>query len=92
MEKPIKYNIRAKKGARKDFKKIKGTYLEESFNKVINQLRRDPYAPTQGFEKLVPPIAGFYSRRINVQHRVVYKVDEKNKKVIIYSAWGHYTD
>ncbi|OYS65516.1 hypothetical protein CBF94_10305 [Limosilactobacillus reuteri] len=37
-------------------------------------------------------MAGFYSRRINVQHRVVYRVDEINKKVIIYSAWGHYDD
>ena len=92
MEESVKYSIKSKKGARRDFKKIKGTYLEKSFNEIINQLRKDPYKRTQGFEKLVPPIAGFYSRRINVQHRVVYRVDEINKKVIIYSAWGHYDD
>ena len=32
----------------------------------------------------------FYSRRINVQHRVVYKVDDEKKEIVIYSAWGHY--
>ncbi|PWT37199.1 Txe/YoeB family addiction module toxin [Limosilactobacillus reuteri] len=86
----MSYTIKSKKGARRDFKKIKGTYLEKSFLEIINQLKSNPYKDNQSFEKLVPPIKGFYSRRINVQHRVVYKVNEEEKKVIIYSAWGHY--
>lgn len=86
----MSYSIRVKKGAKRDLKKIKGTYLEKSFLKIIEQLQQDPFSPNQSFEKLVPPIKGFYSRRINVQHRVVYKVDEVHKKVIIYSAWSHY--
>ena len=53
-------------------------------------LRKDPLAPNQGFEKLVPPIKGFYSRRINIQHRLVYKVDQDTQTVIIYSAWSRY--
>lgn len=84
------YTIKVKKGAKKDLKKIKGTYLEKSFFEIIEQLRKNPYQNNQSFEKLVPPIRGFYSRRINVQHRVVYKVDEEEKMVIIYSTWGHY--
>lgn len=84
------YTIKVKKGAKKDLKKIKGTYLEKSFLEIIEQLRKNPYQNNQSFEKLVPPIRGFYSRRINVQHRVVYKVDEEEKMVIIYSTWGHY--
>lgn len=86
------YQIKVKKGAKKDLKKIKGTYLEASFLQIIKQLKADPYAPNQSFEKPYPPIRGFYSRRINVQHRVVYRVDQANQKVIIYSAWGHYDD
>lgn len=86
----MSYTIKSKKSARKDFKKIKGTYLEKSFLEIIDQLRENPYSNNQSFEQLVPPIKGFYSRRINVLHRVVYKVDESHKKVIIYSAWGHY--
>ncbi len=86
----MNYSIKSKKGARRDFKKIKGTYLEKNFLDIIKQLEINPYEDNQSFEKLIPPIKGFYSRRINVQHRVVYKVNEEAKEVIIYSAWGHY--
>ena len=86
----MSYSIRGKSGAKRDLKKIKGSYLEKNFLYIINQLKEDPYHNNQSFEKLVPPIKGFYSRRINVQHRVVYKINEEEKTVIIYSAWGHY--
>ena len=86
----MSYTIKSKVSARKDFKKIKGTYLEPSFLDIISTLKTDPFKPTQSFEKLQPPIKGFYSRRINSQHRVVYRVDEKKQQVIIYSAYTHY--
>ena len=87
----MSYAIKLKRSANKDLKKIKGSYLEKSFLQIIEQLRKDPLAPNQGFEKLVPPpIKGFYSRRINIQHRLVYKVDQDTQTVIIYSAWSHY--
>lgn len=86
----MSYKVKSKKGARRDFKKIKGTYLEKSFLAIIKQLKENPYEDNQSFEKLVPPIKGFYSRRINVQHRVVYRINEEEKEVVIYSAWGHY--
>ncbi|MCT2872236.1 Txe/YoeB family addiction module toxin [Limosilactobacillus fermentum] len=86
----MSYAIKLKRSANKDLKKIKESYLEKSFLQIIEQLRKDPLAPNQGFEKLVPPIKGFYSRRINIQHRLVYKVDQDTQTVIIYSAWSHY--
>ncbi|QWS05279.1 Txe/YoeB family addiction module toxin (plasmid) [Limosilactobacillus reuteri] len=86
----MNYAIKVKSGAKRDLKKIKGSYLEKNFLEIIAQLKENPYQNNQSFEKLVPPIKGFYSRRINVQHRVVYKVNEEKKEVVIYSAWGHY--
>ena len=86
----MSYAIKVKSGAKRDLKKIKGSYLEKSFLEIIAQLKENPDQNNQSFEKLVPPIKGFYSRRINVQHRVVYKVNEEKKEVVIYSAWGHY--
>lgn len=86
----MSYAIKVKSSAKRDLKKIKGSYLEKSFLEIIEQLKQNPYQKNQSFEKLVPPIKGFYSRRINVQHRVVYKVNEENKTVVIYSAWSHY--
>ncbi|MFC2403311.1 MAG: Txe/YoeB family addiction module toxin [Limosilactobacillus fermentum] len=86
----MSYAIKLKRSANKDLKKIKESYLEKSFLQIIEQLRKDPLAPNQGFEKLVPPIKGFYSRRINIQHRLVYKVDQDTQTVIIYSAWSRY--
>ncbi|WP_235806055.1 Txe/YoeB family addiction module toxin [Limosilactobacillus gastricus] len=57
---------------------------------MVDQLKNNPCQYNQSFEKLVSPILGFYSRRINVQHRVVYKVNGEMKEVVIYSAWGRY--
>ncbi|HCX8987710.1 TPA: Txe/YoeB family addiction module toxin, partial [Staphylococcus aureus] len=50
----------------------------------------DPYKITQSFEKLEPKYLERYSRRINLQHRVVYTIDDRNKVVLILSAWSHY--
>ncbi len=65
-------------------------FKKKQFEEVIQALKEDPYMPTQSFEKLRPTHEGRYSRRLNRQHRVVYKVDEENKVVEIYSAWTHY--
>lgn len=63
-----------KSSVKKDLKKIKNTH----FLKIIKLLNENPYNNNHSFEKLISPIKGFNSRRINVQHRVVY------------SAYGHY--
>lgn len=84
------YEVVIKNSAKKDLEKIKQSHLKENFNEVVQTLKENPFAPTQSFEKLQAKSAGLYSRRINQQHRVVYKVDEDRRRVEIYSAWTHY--
>ncbi|MCM6880819.1 MAG: Txe/YoeB family addiction module toxin [Enterococcus italicus] len=84
------YSIQIKNSAKVDLRKIKQSNLRAQFEKVIQTLKEDPYLPTQSFEKLKPTHEGRYSRRLNRQHRVVYRVNEDEKIVEIYSAWTHY--
>lgn len=84
------YEVVIKNSAKKDLKKIKQSHLKENFNEVVQALKENPFAPTQSFEKLQPRSSELYSRRINQQHRVVYKVNEDERRVEIYSAWTHY--
>lgn len=85
------YTVIFKNSAKQDLKKLKQSQLIPNFEAVIAQLKRDPYFPNQSLEKLIPPALGKYSRRLNIQHRVVYSVDDQNKVVSIYSAWSHYS-
>ena len=64
--------------------------MKKNFLEVVKQLKENPFEDNQSFKKLQPPIAGKYSRRMNIQHRVVYTVDKENKVVKIWSAWSHY--
>lgn len=84
------YSVQIKNSAKSDLKKIKQSNLKKQFENVVQTLKEDPYLPTQSFEKLKPTHEGRYSRRLNRQHRVVYKVNDKDKIVEIYSAWTHY--
>ncbi|EGP4721918.1 Txe/YoeB family addiction module toxin [Enterococcus faecium] len=84
------YSVMIKNSAKADLKEIKQSNLKPQFEKVIQTLKEDPYLPTQSFEKLKPTHEGRYSRRLNRQHRVVYKVDEDEHVVEIYSARTHY--
>lgn len=84
------YRVLIKNSAKSDLKKLKHSNLREQFEQIIKTLKSNPYEPIQSFEKLKPTHEGFYSRRLNRQHRVVYKVNEDEKIVEIYSAWTHY--
>ncbi|WP_313628069.1 Txe/YoeB family addiction module toxin [Enterococcus italicus] len=84
------YSIQIKNSAKVDLRKIKQLNLRAQFEKVVQTLKEDPYLPTQSFEKLKPTHEGRYSRRLNRQHRVVYRVNEDEKIVEIYSAWTRY--
>ncbi|MGX7232083.1 Txe/YoeB family addiction module toxin [Enterococcus italicus] len=84
------YSIQIKNSAKVDLRKIKQSNLRAQFEKVVQTLKEDPYLPTQSFDKLKPTHEGRYSRRLNRQHRVVYRVNEDEKIVEIYSAWTHY--
>lgn len=86
------YQVRIKKSAKSDLKKLKRSNLQANFEDIVDTLKYNPYEPTHSFEKLYPPQRQLYSRRINVKHRVVYTIDDQNKLVTIYSAWSHYRE
>lgn len=84
------WQVNIKKSAKGDLKKVLKSPLRPSFEGILKVLTTDPYLAIQSFEKLTPPAAGYYSRRINGQHRVVYKIDNEKQTVDIYSCWAHY--
>jgi Txe/YoeB family toxin of toxin-antitoxin system len=57
---------------------------------LLKILRKNPFQPSPSYEKLTGDLAGAYSRRINIQHRLVYQVLEQKKSVKIIRMWTHY--
>lgn len=78
------------KAARKDARRVAEAGLKEKVEELLAILRDDPYRTPPPFEKLVGDLAGFYSRRINRQHRLVYKVDPRERTVTVLRMWSHY--
>ncbi len=78
------------KQAIKDSKKIIESKLENRVKKLISILENDPFQTEPPYEKLLGDLSGAYSRRINIQHRLVYQVFLKEKTVRILRMWTHY--
>ena len=78
------------KQAQKDAKKLAAAGLKPKGEKLLALLRDNPYANPPPYEKLVGHLAGAYSRRINIQHRLVYQVYEELTTVKIIRLWTHY--
>lgn len=78
------------KHALKDAKKIAASGLKRRVAELLAILERDPYQNPPPFEKLVGDLAGAYSRRINVQHRMVYQVFARERIVRILRMWTHH--
>jgi Txe/YoeB family toxin of toxin-antitoxin system len=78
------------KQAQKDAKKLSASGLKDKAWKQLELLEVDPYQSPPGYEKLLGDLAGAYSRRINIQHRVVYQVLEDEHIVKILRLWTHY--
>ena len=78
------------KHAQKDAKKLAAAGLKERAVSLLEILARDPFANPPPYEKLVGDLAGAYSRRINIQHRLVYQVVKSGKTVKILRMWTHY--
>jgi Txe/YoeB family toxin of toxin-antitoxin system len=76
--------------AQKDAKKLAATGLKEKAQALLEVLARDPFANPPPYEKLVGDLAGAYSRRINIQHRLVYQVVKAEKVVKVLRMWTHY--
>jgi len=78
------------KQAQKDAKKISAAGLRPKAEKLIEILRKNPYQNTPPFEKLLGDLSGAFSRRINIQHRLVYQVLDDEKVVKVIRMWTHY--
>ncbi len=78
------------KQALKDAKKLSATGLREKAEKLLKILRANPYQTPPPFEKLIGDLAGAYSRRINIHHRIVYQVIDNEKIVKVIRLWTHY--
>ena len=78
------------KQARKDAKKISASGLKSKAEAIIQILRENPYQVSPSYEKLVGDLAGAYSRRINIQHRLVYQILDDEETVKIIRMWTHY--
>ena len=84
------YTVYFSKRAEKDKKLLKNAGLDKQVIQLLNLMIENPFETPPRYEKLVGELKGYYSRRINIQHRLVYEVDEKKKTVKILSMWSHY--
>jgi Txe/YoeB family toxin of toxin-antitoxin system len=78
------------KQASKDAKKLASSGLRPNAERLIAVLLENPYQNPPPFEKLLGDLAGAYSRRINIQHRLVYQVIEEQRAVKVLRMWTHY--
>lgn len=84
------WNLAYSKYALKDAKKLSAARLKDKAQVLLDLLERDPFQNPPPYEKLVGDLNGAYSRRINIQHRLVYEVFPKEKTVRILKMWTHY--
>ena len=85
-----KYKILFSKTASKDKIKLKSSGLDGNCKKILDLMIDDPFCYPPSYEKLSGELSGFYSRRINRQHRIVYKVLEEEHEIHIIRMWTHY--
>lgn len=78
------------KQAQKDAKKINQFGLKSKTQIILEVIRENPFQNSPPYEKLVGDLTGAYSRRINIQHRLVYQIYEKEKILKIIRMWTHY--
>ena len=78
------------KHAQKDAKKIASAGLKPKAQELLEILKHDPFASPPPYEKLIGDLSGAYSRRINIQHRLVYQILEKEHAIKVLRLWTHY--
>lgn len=78
------------KQAQKDAKLLAQSSLKKKAEKLLVIIARNPYQTSPAYEKLIGDLAGAYSRRINIQHRLIYQIYEQEKVVKIIRMWTHY--
>lgn len=84
------YKIQYHKKAVKEIQKLKENRLSEKANILIDLIKINSYQTPPPYEKLTGNLKGLYSRRNNIQHRLIYKIDEDKQIIKIISLWSHY--
>jgi len=84
------YIIVITKQAQKDAKKLESCNLDKKAKELLNIIKENPYQTPPPYEKLIGDLKGFYSRRINIKHRIIYEVYEKENTIKILRMWTHY--
>jgi len=86
----VSYQVVFTRQAKKDAKKLKGTPLAAKAKELLALIAEDPFAAPPSYEALVGNLRGAYSRRINIQHRLVYQVLKDKNVVKVIRMWSHY--
>jgi len=86
----VSWELYFTKQAQKDAKKISSSELRPQVERLLQILGSDPFQTPPPFEKLVGDLEGAYSRRINIQHRLVYQVLKGQRAVKVIRMWTHY--
>ncbi len=86
------YEIVYSKQARKDAEKLTKCHLKKQAQALLEILAVDPFQTPPRYESLCGEMAGCFSRRINLQHRIVYEVFTDEKKVLVLRMWTNYSD
>ena len=86
----VNYKVVYTKNAAKDISNLKAANLSNKAQNLIELIKENPFQNPPPYEKLLGSLSGLYSRRINIQHRLVYEVLEDIKTVKIISMWSHY--
>jgi toxin YoeB len=88
--KEVSWRLVYTKQAQKDAKKLASSNLKEKAEELLVVLKKNPFQNPPPYEKLLGDLSGAYSRRINIQHRLVYEVIESEQVVKIIRMWTHY--
>ena len=86
----MKWTLVYTRQAQKDARKLASSGLKPKAQELLALIAEDPYRKPPPFEKLIGDLAGAYSRRINIQHRLVYQVLEDERVVKVLRLWSHY--
>lgn len=84
------YEIKYHKNTVKDIPKLKAAKLDTKAKDLIEIIKEDPFRYPPKWEELQGDMRGYYSRRINLKHRLVYKVTEETRIIRVLSMWTHY--
>jgi toxin YoeB len=86
----VTWRLHYTRQAQKDARKLASSGLKDKAQELLRILENDPFQNPPPYEKLVGDLAGAYSRRINIQHRLVYQVLEDEKAIKVLRLWTHY--